>query len=426
MMSKRIICGLLSVVLALGMLGGCSSLGAAPNASFEPSPLPKDAVDELFERMDETSGNYYREMAAFAVKDALTHFWAGDLETGHIARCWNGFIGDGGRGLDPRGSGWESGMLLFAVYDLWMATGDDSYRDLVELEAAFYRNSFRKEELVNAGGEFNWASDDCAWNAMQFLAFHTVTGDNWFLECAIELLDNTRARWYNEELNGMYYRDDADYMSLYEVGCAISWLRIWEITGEQRYYDLAEQSYEGMHSRLLRADGIYHCEANIHWPLGDENKIMEAGSSSFLTGNMGMAALSAKFYKITGEQKYLDRVYATNAGILKKYNKDGVLLNDRDAWTNGAFVSYYAAEVLSLPNTEEMQTLLKNTAVSILKNARTTTGYYGGSWQGPAEGPSSRWYAIESVPQQIMTTSTSVLMVVATAVLEAQLDSYDR
>lgn len=425
-MFKRILCGIVGTVFVLGLLGGCSLTGGTPNAALEPSPLPKDAVDELFESLDEGSDTYYREIAAFALNDALGHFWTGDRETGHIARCWNGFIGDGGRGLDPRGSGWESGMLLFAVYDLWMATGDDSYRELVEAEAAFYRNNFRKEELVNAGGEFNWASDDCAWNAMQFLAFHTVTDDDWFLECAIELLDNTRARWFNEELNGMYYRDDADYMSLYEVGCAISWLRIWEITGEDRYYQLAEQSYEGMHSRLVRDDGIYHCEANVHWPLGSPNEIMEARSSSFLTGNMGMAALSAKFYKITGDKKYLDRVYATNEGLLKYYSKDGVLLNDRDAWTNGAFAAYYAAEVLSLPDTEEMQTLLQNTAVSILRNARTTTGYYGGSWKGPAEGSSSKWYVSESVPQQIMTTSTSVLIVVASAVLEAQLDDYAR
>lgn len=423
-MYKRGICGLLSAVLVLGFLFGCSSFGKAPDPSIVPSPLPKDAVDELLATMDETDGNYYRKLSALAVNDVLAHFWTGDRETGHFARTWNGLIGDKSR--DPRGSGWETAQLVYAVYDLWLATGDDSYRELIEAEAAFFRNNFTKEELANAGGEFNWATDDCAWNAMQFLAFHTVTGDDWFLQCAIELLDNTRARWYDEELNGMYYRDDADYMSLYEVGCAISWLRIWEITGEERFYQLAEQSYEGMHTRLIRDDGLYYCEANKHWPLGEKNTIFEGSSSSFLTGNMGMAALSAKFYKLTGDEKYLERVYATNAGILKRYNDDGVLLNDRDAWTNGAFAAYYAADVLSLPNTEEMQALLKATAVSIVKNARTTNGYYGGSWGGPAEGPTSKWYAKGSIPLQSMTTGTSVLMVVASAVLEARLDDYAR
>lgn len=423
-MYKRGICGLLSAILILGLLCGCSRNETVPDDTIVPSPLPMDAVDELLATMDETDDHYYRKLAALAIDDVLAHFWTGDRETGHFARTWNGLIGDKSR--DPRGSGWETAQLVYAVYDLWMATGDESYRELVEAEASFYRNNFTREELVNAGGEFNWATDDCAWNAMQFLAFYTVTDDDWFLQCAIELLDNTRARWYDEELNGMYYRDGVDFMSLYEVGCAISWLRIWEITGEERFLHLAQQSYEGMHSRLIRDDGLYYCEANVHWPVGDKNTIYEGCSTSFLTGNMGMAALSAKFYEITEDEVYLDRVYATNTGLLKFYYDDGVLLNDRDAWTNGAFAAYYAADVLSLPNTEEMQELVKATAVSIVKNARTTNGYYGGSWGGPAEGSFSTWYAKGSIPLQSMTTGTTVLMVVSAAVLEAQLDDYAR
>lgn len=422
-MYKKILCGLLLIAFSAGLLCGCNN-APAEDGEFIPSPLPLDAVEQLLTSMDLSDPEYYRKLASLAVRDVLQHFWEGDPETGHFVRTWNGLAGDQSR--DPRGSGWETAQLVYAVYDLWMATGDDTYLLFIEAEAAFFRDNFTKEELANAGGEFNWATDDCAWNAMQFLAFHTVTQDDWFLECAIELLDNTRARWYDEELNGMYYRDDADYMSLYEVGCALSWLRIWELTGQQRFYDLALQSYEGMHSRLSRDDGLYYCEASIYWPLGEKNAIFEGGSSSFLTGNMGMAALSAKFYKITGKEEYLARVYATNEGLLKFYDDDGVLVNDRDAWTNGAFAAYYAAEVLSLPDTERMQELVKSTAVSIMKNARTTNGYYGGSWSGPAEGGASGWYAKGSIPQQSMTTGTSVLMVVSAAVMEAQLDDYAR
>ena len=210
----------------------------------------------------------------------------------------------------------------------------------------------------------------------------------------VGLLDSVNQRWYDEELNGIYYKDGVDYMSLYEVGISWSWLQLWEITGEQRFYRLALRSYEGMHNRLGRDrnDGLYFVDVGKAPCTFVPAAINEAGSVSFLTGNMGMAALAARFYHITGEQKYLDRVYKTNDGILKYYNKNGILLNDRDAWTNGVYAAVYASWVLTLPDTEELQQLLKNTAFSIVTNARTEDGYYGGSWSGPAEGLDSAWY----------------------------------
>ena len=103
-----------------------------------------------------------------------------------------------------------------------------------------------------------------------------------------------------------------------------------------------------------------------------------------------------------------------------------MLLNDRDAWTNGAFAAMYASQVLALPGTEPMRELLNGTAHSIVTNARTADGYYGGSWQGPAEGEGSKWFAKGSVPKQSMTTATSVLMVVAAAIAEAGIKDYVR
>ena len=82
--------------------------------------------------------------------------------------------------------------------------------------------------------------------------------------------------------------------------------------------------------------------------------------------------------------------------------------------------------MLSLPDTEQMQELLKNTALSIATNARTEDGYYGGSWSGPAEGSGSVWYNAGSVPQQSMTTGTSVMIITAAAILEAGIEHYTR
>lgn len=405
------------------LLCGCSSVSSVPE-DYEPNRLPLDKVDELLLTVNESDSGYCLSLAKLALNDLMDHFWLDDGENYRLKRTWNGYLDDPNRNW--RGSGWETAMAVFAIDDLWQITSDDTYKEMLMGEANFFRENFTFKELTAAGEEFNWASDDCAWNAMQFLVFYDVTGDEYFLDAAIALLDSTRERWYDADTDMMSYKDNVDYMSLYEVGCALSWLRIWDITGEDRFYELALASYNSMHKRLWRDDGLYYCEANTYWPLGGQYEIQECGSSGFLTGNMGMAALSAKFYRLTGDESYLKRALKTTEGLVRWYTEDGVLINDRDAWTNGAFAAFYATEVLSLPGTEQMREILKNTATSIVQNARTTDGYYGGSWSGPAEGPGSAWWTHESMPQQIMTSATSVLIVCSAALMEAGIESYWR
>ena len=282
-------------------------------------------------------------MARKAVKDMITNFWYGDRKTGHILHVANHGIPLADQEKE-RGRIWESAMILYGIYDMWKLTGDPAYQELVLAEARFYRERFTYEELVDPVGPSGPALDDCAWTAILLLCFYQETRDEWFLKTAIDLLDNANVRWYDKELGGIHYSDWADFMALYGVGVAISWVRIWELTGQQRFYDLALDAYEGMHKRLGadRTDGLYFCEASVKAPVGCErpNDIQLAGSVSFLAGNMGMAALAARFYRATGEQKYLDRVRSTNEGLLVWYNLGGVLINDRDAWSNGAFAAH--------------------------------------------------------------------------------------
>lgn len=404
-MKRRLLCALLAPIV---LLAGCT-----PAVQPTDPSVPEDA--------------HYLKLATAAVGDIIRNWWDGDADTasGHLKFASHGFHEEGM--TVSQTCPWETSMLLHCIYDMYFLTGNEYYKNLILAEAATY-HTLDPEVLECAAGDYNWASDDCAWNAIMYLCFYNVTGDTWFVDRAAGLLDSVMERWYDEEKDILYYKDDVDYMSYYEAGLALSWLRIWEITGEQRYYDLALASYERVQEHLGRDDGLYYCEATIYWPTGNKDAIGEAGSSSALAGNMCMAALSAKLYKLTGDQTYLDRVYLTNSGILKYYDKDGdgVLLNDRDAWTNATFAAFYVSEVLSLPDTEEMQALIYGTADSIYTNARTQDGYYGGTWCGPAEGDQSIWYVKGSTPQQCMTTGTSVMMITAAALLEAGVNDYVR
>ena len=420
-MLRKLTSGFVVLALVAALLAGCQT-GPTPSADqIGASPMPTTRVDALLGAYGEDDTGLYGSMAAFAVNDLIGHYWSKD----HIIPTWEGYSYEGLP--DARGGPWEAGMFLFTLYDMWVLTGDDLYKDYLLAQEAYVRKNYLPGELEAAGEWLHWAADDCGWNAMIFLNFYTVTEDMYWVERAINLLDNVVERWYDPDMGGIRYSDGVIHMAMYEVSICLDWLRIWEITGEQRFYDLALRSYNAMQKNLGREDGLYFCEGNAYWPFGNIDQIGEAGSASFLGGNLGMAALSAKFYKITGDQVYLDRVYQTNQGLLTYYvREDGTLLNDRDAWTNGTFTAFYVSEVLSLPDTEEMQQAIKTTALSILRNARTVDGYYGGSWSGPAEGKLSTWWLIESKPQQIMTSSSSVLMITAAALLEAGVTDYVR
>ncbi len=418
----------LVLALMLGIFAGCDSekpdgsTGGTTGPAAEPTdPLPTGELGEIFTQYGD-SDTLYLNLAKFAVDDLIENFWVGDLETGRVIPTHTGAALD----LNNNGVIWECGMVLYSFYDLWVITGDEKYEKAITAEANYFRTAYSAEQLEDPAGPPGPATDDCAWTAMLLMIFYDVTGDEWFLERTINLLDNVRDRWYDEELGGLYYKDGVDYMSSYECGITLTWLRLWEITGEQRFYDMSLASYENMHKRMVWDEGLYFIECNKYWPTGDKKSIGEGASSSSLFGNMAMATLSAKFYKITGEQKYLDRVYATNEGLLKRYNNGGVLLNDRDAWTNGTFASYYASNVLTLEGTEEMQKLLLNTAKSIMCNDRTDKGTYGGSWQGPAEGDGSVWHLKGSTADQAHTSGSTVMLVTAAAILEAGIEDFAR
>jgi len=137
----------------------------------------------------------------------------------------------------------------------------------------------------------------------------------------------------------------------------------------------------------------------------------------FLGGNMGMAALHGALYRITGKDLYRVRALRTADAIRSRLvTPEGTYLNDRDAWTEGAFVQRWVEEVLSLRGISPVHAeLLRATGRSVFQNARTIDGHYGGTWNGPAEGPGSRWYVRGSQPDQITTSASSIQMILGAA-----------
>jgi hypothetical protein len=135
---------------------------------------------------------------------------------------------------------------------------------------------------------------------------------------------------------------------------------------------------------------------------------------------MAMGVVHARLFRDTGRDAYKERALRTAEAILAhETDGKGRYLDDRDAWANGYFMGEWAREVLTLPGIKsEHLDLLRRTAMAVYERSRTQNGYYGGCWSGPAEGDACPWYKAGAKPDQIMTSSSAVNVIVAAAALD--------
>ena len=363
-----------------------------------------------------------RALARGGMDDLLAHFWTGDETTGHIVNTWYGYTN---KLPDARGALWERAMLFLTLDNADRALGDPTCARRLRADWERTKALYTPAQLEACGAKSgaNWASDDAGWAALMYLAAHRVTGDRAARDAARGVVNHAFDRWLDGELGGgLWYSDDRRAKSLYQASLVLAALRLWELTGDRAFHDRALDCYQWIEAHLLRADGLYWCDYGRSGPVGANrpDDIREAGSVVFLGGNMAMGVLHARLYRLTRDEDYRRRALRTADAILARLVTDqGVYLDERDCWVNGVFAGDWAREVLALPGIgAKHRAVLRATAESIHRNARTTDGYYGGSWSGPAEGPGSRWFVKNFKPQQIMTSASAVNMMVAAAALE--------
>ncbi len=375
----------------------------------------------------------YRTIARAAVDDLLRHFWTGDAKTGHVRPTWNGYPA---RALpDPRGALWDRGTLVRLLENLHGSTKDAAVLERIGANWRWVKRAYSAKELETPGAMPNPASDDCGWNALALLTSYRATGDQDALRHAAALVANSFDRWQDDQMGGgLWYSDERKAKSLYQVGLVLAALEVSDLAarspgagravGSERATSLrrrAMAAYGWMEANLLRPDGLYWCDRAPAGPLGAErpDDIHEAGSVTFLGGVMGMGVLHARLYRATHDDRYLPRAIRTADAVLAKLTDGrGVLLDERDAWANGTFAGEWARDVLTLPGIRaEHRELLLGTARAIHTRDRTPDGTYGGCWNGPADGPGSRWSLVGSRPQQMMTSTNAANLVVAGAAI---------
>ena len=319
---------------------------------------------------------------------------------------------------------WEyvQGLLGFETY--YAASGDESVLYYVKEQFKTWTDYYGKEWLLSTGKNNNPCVDDAAWSAMGFLLWYKLSGDEEALDYCHDMIKNAYDFWQDGSTeNGLWYRYEIDFSegnpagwekSLYTIGLMLSSLEYHQITKgtEREDLELWERTlalYEWTEEHLRRdkvfdhnggtvevKDNLYFLgyyenkDTGESYPMGinNPNDINPAGSCSALFANTGIAVFNKRMFDITGDTKYLEKAVSTaNALTGELYRRNGILINDRDAWTNCSFIGYFVREVLPLEGIDpKLGKMLFDTAISIRDN-NYFDGYYGSDWAG-----GTRWY----------------------------------
>ncbi|MCL2884052.1 MAG: glycoside hydrolase family 76 protein [Oscillospiraceae bacterium] len=395
------------------------------------------------------TGGTYMTFANTALQDLLKNFWQGDA-AGNMMKEDHGLPTTGKQTMI-----WAHAQMLFAMDTLYMATNDDTLKQYMVSQWNWTKQNFKATELARAGQAPNIAVDDAGWDAMAYMLWYQLSGDQTAVAAASALLNNAYDYWQDgDTAGGLWYPQnppshtggaDMSYKSLYSASLVLAGIELYGVTHDDAQFARTMNVYHWMEDNLRRdtvkiytdglqdgsaytvsvTDNLYWCDFNVdrdgrtekNGPDGGTRPldIQAAGSVCFLGGNMAMGVIQARLYKLTGDQTYLDRALQTvNALTDGPYNSNGIFLNDRDAWTDGAFVGWWVNDVLTLPGVPDTaRSMIYDTAKSIAAHARTADGYYGADWDG-----GTRWASGGTQPQQIMTSANSANMIMAAALLE--------
>jgi hypothetical protein len=373
----------------------------------------------------------FRASAQRAVDDILGHWWMGDANTGHLMPT------HGGIEAKNRGVLWERTIVLCAMEGMSMVTGDAGLRERIAAQWNFDKAQFKPRELeaCGPGSPAPWC-DDAAWQLLYYNVAFEQTGDTEAINRAKGLIHSIHGRWYDNQLDGgLWYNEQRKIKSLYAVAYIYGCLGVYEATGDHTYLDLALEEYHWIESHLLRPDHLYWCDysagppADPGRPLGPVGSgrgdhIHTAGSTVFLGGNMGMGACQAYLYQLTGDDSYRVAAIRT-ADALAAHLTDGAgrFINDRDAFDNGVFGSFWTRRMLGLIDMHHAAfNALRATAKSIAASRTTASyhaiygpdgaGFYPGDWDG-----GTAWERGESLASMMHVNGSSVGLLVAAVYL---------
>lgn len=303
-----------------------------------------------------------------------------------IDRFWNeqGYFNYGSNESDLTFHYWPNAHAMDVVIDAYLRTSDSRY-------SAYFSPWFEGMEVMNGGDYYNEFYDDMQWNALTMLRLYEITNEQKYMDAVILLWEDIVPAW-NEEYagGGMAWRKSWPYSknACSNGPASVLAARLYNTTGDPVYLEWAKRIYDWQKEVLYdRVTGAVFDNINGRTDVIDP---------VVLTYNQGtFLGTAVELYKITGDDVYMvDAIKIANHTLTKCIDPSNNVLRDEGggdgALFKGIFIRYFV-DFLKLDGIDQLYRskfenfLINNARIAWLDGTDRQILLFGPSWsQVPA------------------------------------------
>ena len=322
---------LLAVALVLAVFAGCTE----PTPDY-PVRLTAVNFEKKLDYIAPEERSFWSKRA-----DIMLDFWY-DEAMSPKGIFYNNLTASGGMNIDEGFHYWVQAQLVDSTVDAYIRTGEREYAQRAK-DLIFSVKENNGNHLTN---DFY---DDMAWMACAVAKLYMVTGDEDLMQDMLVLYEVIMDSWHPD--GGIAWsRSTPNYRNAPANGPAcIFALRMYDITGEQEYLDMAKKIFDWLDETL-----VDH-ESGLVWDglnRNDDNKIDKGWKFTYCQGVYIGSCIG--LYKVTGDENYINKAIKTADYTMEKLAPMRNILQAEGEGDGGAFKGIFCRYFVELIDTTEI------------------------------------------------------------------------
>lgn len=368
-MNRQIVCTLLLLTLFMG----CND--KQKEVVTEPAEQAAITLDMLYKYYAVPQSNLLRENYPFDEKYTATYLAGGDqIEKPH-----------------PYSYLWPYSGTFSAVNALFEATGDERYRQLLELKVLPGLEEYFDEKrtpaayasYIRTASESDRFYDDNIWLGIDFTDLYVMTDSTKYLEKA-KVIWRFVVSGMDDELGGGIYWCEQKKQSkntCSNAPAAVFAFKLFEATGDSLYFTFGQQLFDWTKEYLQdRNDCLFYDNIGLNGHVDDKKYAYNSGQ---------MMQAAALLYKLTNDEVYLNEAQHIASACYRYFFTDFtphggdnfMLLKKGDIWFTAVmfrgFVELYKLD----KNSVYLDAFQQNLAYA-WTHAREENGLFNTDWSG--------------------------------------------